>query len=126
MEKELELIVTVVEKGHSDEVVVASREAGAQGGTIIYGRGTNPKENESILGMNVTGEKEVVFIIVEKDKKKAVMENIADKGKLNTTDKGLCFSLPIDDFLGAGHEKDDNLKFDNMPAPASDLPKQTI
>lgn len=125
MEKEFELIVTVVEKGHSDEIIVASREAGAQGGTIIYGRGTNPKENKSILGMNVTGEKEVVFIIVEKDKKKDVMENISDKAKLNTTGKGLCFSLPIDNFLGAKHDSNFQ-KFDNMPQPTSDLPKQSI
>lgn len=125
MEKEFELIVTVVEKGHSDEIIVASREAGAQGGTIIYGRGTNPKENKSILGMNVTGEKEVVFIIVEKDKKKDVMENIAGKAKLNTTGKGLCFSLPIDNFLGAKHDNDLQ-KFDNMPQPILDTPKQSI
>ena len=32
-------IVTIVNKGHSEPVVEASRKAGAEGGTIIFGRG---------------------------------------------------------------------------------------
>ncbi len=135
-----ELIVTVVAKGHSDEVVVASREAGAQGGTIIYGRGTSPKEKETILGLDLKGEKEVVLILAPSDKKQTIMEQISTKAKLNTTGKGLCFSLPIDACLGLKDstfsqvgdamqrlDSDSNTqKFDNMPSPSPADPKATI
>ena len=121
-----ELIVVVVAKGHSDEVIVASREAGAQGGTIIYGRGTAPSEKESVLGLDLKGEKEVVLIISPSDKKQTIMEQISTKAKLNTTGKGLCFSLPIDDCLGLKSNPLDTQKIDNMPQPKSANPTETI
>jgi hypothetical protein len=31
--------VTIVKKGWGDEVIKTSREAGAQGGTLLFGRG---------------------------------------------------------------------------------------
>lgn len=117
MKEKYELIVTVVEKGHSDEVIIASREAGARGGTVIYGRGTSPKENETILGLDIKGEKEVVLILAPSDKKSAIMEQISSKAKLNTTGKGLCFSLPIDDYLGLNKENQPMQPIDNMPFP---------
>ena len=40
MENNYDLVISIVNRGHSDPVVEASREAGANGGTIIYGRGT--------------------------------------------------------------------------------------
>ncbi len=117
MKEKHELIVTVVEKGHSDEVIIASREAGARGGTVIYGRGTSPKENETILGLDIKGEKEVVLILAPSDKKSAIMEQISSKAKLNTTGKGLCFSLPIDDYLGLNKESQPMQPIDNIPSP---------
>jgi hypothetical protein len=51
-ESEFVLIVTIVKKGWGDEVIKASRKAGAHGGTILFGRGTGIHENKSILGLN--------------------------------------------------------------------------
>ena len=36
---EFDLIVSIVEKGRACEVVAASKKAGAEGGTILSGRG---------------------------------------------------------------------------------------
>lgn len=36
----LDLIVTIIPKGESEKIVTASKRAGAEGGTILYGRGT--------------------------------------------------------------------------------------
>ncbi len=48
-ETDFVLIVTIVKKGWGDEVIKASRKAGAQGGTILFGRGTGIHENKTSL-----------------------------------------------------------------------------
>lgn len=50
---EFDLIVTIVNKGDSWDVVEASKKAGAEGGTIISGRGTGIHENLKILGIPI-------------------------------------------------------------------------
>ena len=41
-----EVIVAIVNEGHSDKVMDAAREAGARGGTITHARGSGTKEIE--------------------------------------------------------------------------------
>jgi len=103
-EKKYELIVTIVDRGFSDNVVDATREAGASGGTIIYGRGSSTKENgTSIFGINIMPEKEVVFTLVESSKKKEIMKAICEKSNLNAEGKGISFSLPVNKVTGIAH-----------------------
>ncbi len=73
-------IVTIVNKGHSDPVVDASRKAGAEGGTIIFGRGTGIREVKSILGLAIDPEKEIVLTLVRSDISLRVMEAIVQAG----------------------------------------------
>ena len=47
----MSLIVTVVAPGFSADVVMASKKAGADGATIISGRGTSIHENTVLLGV---------------------------------------------------------------------------
>lgn len=101
MNKEFELIVTIVNKGQSDKVVEASREAGAKGGTIIYGRGTYNNGNDAILGISLKAEKDIIFTIVESEQKAKVMKLISERANLNLDGEGLCFSLPINSLTGS-------------------------
>ena len=99
-----ELIITIVDRGFSDNVVDATREAGASGGTIIYGRGSSAKENgTSVFGINILPEKEVVMTLVESDKKVEIMRAICEKSNLDTEGKGISFSLPINKVVGIAH-----------------------
>jgi len=59
-----ELIVVIVNKGEAFDVVEASKSMGAEGGTIILGRGTGIHENLKILGVPIEPEKEIVLILV--------------------------------------------------------------
>ena len=101
--KEFDLVVVVVNKGFSDFVVVAAREAGASGGTIISGRGTGVHENDSVLGIKIQPEKEAVLIIVYRSKRKQIMKQICERANLNEEGKGICFSLPVSDIAGINH-----------------------
>ena len=66
-ENKFELIVSIVNRGHSDNVVAGAREAGARGGTIFYGRGTGNSEKDSIMGVSIEPEKEIVLTLTKKE-----------------------------------------------------------
>ncbi len=100
MLKIFELIVTIVKKGYSDKVVEASREGGATGGTIIYGRGTYKNEENTILGITLQSEKEIVFTIVQSHQKAKIMKLINKKTSSIPESDGLCFTLPINGIVG--------------------------
>lgn len=95
----MDLIITVVNRGHADEVMDAARAKGAKGGTIIYGRGT-AGEVEKFFGISFQSEKEVVLIVVEHGLRHAVMEEISQKAGLKTPGQGVIFSMPVEDAIG--------------------------
>lgn len=110
MEKKFELIVTVIKKGQGDKVVKASREAGATGGTIIYGRGTSLYESEAILGVKIQPEKEVILTLTESKTKNEIMSKICEQAGLDDGKEGIIFSLPVDKILGTKKfEKEEKL-----------------
>src|SRR5699024_9957094 len=71
-----DLIVTVVNKGDSDKVVEASKEAGAEGGTIISGRGTGIHEKAKLFNILIEPEKEVILTLISRDKTSDVLQSI--------------------------------------------------
>jgi nitrogen regulatory protein PII len=97
------LIVTIVKKGWSDRVVQASREAGAEGGTILMGRGTGIHENKSLFGLPIEPEKEIILTIVELDQTDAVLTAIEKAAELNTPGMGIAFVLNLDKIAGRVH-----------------------
>ena len=46
-----ELIITIVNRGCGDIVMESSIKAGAEGGTILFGRGVGIHEKKKILGI---------------------------------------------------------------------------
>lgn len=102
-ENKFELIITIVNRGFSDAVVNSARNAGASGGTIINGRGTGVHEKETILGVSLQPEKELVLTLVKKEQKLKVMEAIVEGGELFQEGKGLCFCLPVINVAGITH-----------------------
>ncbi len=99
----MSLIVTIVAPGFSADVVNASKNAGADGATILSGRGTSIHENTVLLGVPIQPEKEMVLILVKKSLRKNVMREIVRVCNLNTEGKGITFSLPVDEVSGAPH-----------------------
>lgn len=102
-EVKFELVVTIINRGYSDFVVEAARNAGASGGTIINGRGTGVHEKESILGVSIQPEKEMVLTLVKKEEKSKVIGAIVEGANLNKEGKGISFSIPVEDVAGINH-----------------------
>lgn len=105
-----DLIVTIINKGVSKIIIKASKEAGAEGGTIIYGRGTGIRENKTLLGIPIEPEKEIVLTIVPQDITEKVLSAIIQAGELNKPGSGIAFVLDLKKVAGVCHlcESDDN------------------
>ena len=98
-----DLIITIVNKAQSEIVVEASKEAGAEGGTIIYGRGTGIREQAKLFCITIEPEKELILTLITKDLTDVVLESIVSKAGLNKPGKGIAFVLGIEKVVGINH-----------------------
>lgn len=101
-----DLIVTIVNKGMSDVVVTASKKAGAEGGTILYGRGTGIHEQAKLFSLLIEPEKELVLTLIPQNKTESVLRTILEDADLNQPGKGIAFVLPVDRTIGISHVVD--------------------
>ncbi len=98
-----DLIVTIINKGFAEEVVQHSKNAGAEGGTIINGRGTGVHENLKLFGISIEPEKEIVLTLIPKDKTNQVLCAISDAVQLDKPSKGIAFVLDVEKTVGIHH-----------------------
>jgi len=97
------LVVTIVNRGRSEEIIEASRSAGAEGGTIIPGRGTGIRECAKLWGIPIEPEKEIVLTIVPRDKTDAIVQAIVQASGLDQPGSGIAFVVGLDRVLGICH-----------------------
>ena len=95
-----ELIMAVINEGHTDPVMDAARSAGAAGGTVLHAKGTGGKLSEKFLGVSLADEKEVVLIVSKAGEKTAIMRAISDQCGVDTPSGAITFSLPISSVAG--------------------------
>ena len=93
-------IFTVVNRGKASEVVDASLEAGARGGTIIHARGSGLNQTKLIFDMEIEPEKEIVLTIVDDDQLENVVEAIRKKSDVEKEGHGILFVIPISKAYG--------------------------
>ncbi len=97
------LIVTIVNKSQADMVVDASKKAGAEGGTIIYGRGTGIHEKAKLFSLLIEPEKEIILTLITKDKAEKVLQTIVEETKLNEPGHGIAFVVDVEATAGICH-----------------------
>ena len=91
-----ELIVCIVNAGFSQNVMDAARGAGAQGGSIIRGRGSANPEAEEFFNITIQPDKEIVLILVPADIKDAVLQAVYKQTGFSKEGQGIAFSLPVE------------------------------
>lgn len=94
------LITVIAEKGRSDMVMDAAREAGARGGTVVHAKGTGRESEAKFFGVSITPEKEMIYIAARKSDKGTIMRAIMEKAGPHTAAKAVVFSLPVEDIAG--------------------------
>lgn len=100
MQHEMEMIMTVVNKGEFATVMEAAKAAGATGGTMIHARGLGGEEAAKFLGITINQEKDIVMILVPAPDKHKVMEAINNALALGRAGSGICFALPVSSAFG--------------------------
>ena len=95
-----ELLVVVANQGYTEMIMDAARGMGAGGGTVIHAKGTGMEKAEQFLGVSLASEKEMVFIVVKREDKNAVMRAIMEKAGLSSKAKSIVFSLPVTSTAG--------------------------
>lgn len=100
---DMNLIVSIVNKGSCDLVLDASKRAGAEGGTIISGRGCGIHETAKLLSFDIEPEKEVVLTLVPGSITEKVMDQIVSEAQLNEPGNGIAFILDVESTAGINH-----------------------
>ncbi len=90
------LITCIVQRGLADDIIKVAQDAGAQGATIYYARGSGVRERLGVLGVTIEVEKEVINIIVSTDQADRIFEKIYLAGKLDTPGMGFMYITPLE------------------------------
>lgn len=100
---EFELIITIVDKGHCGKVIESSKKAGAEGGTIITGRGSGVHEKAKLFSFTIEPEKDIILTLVPKERTQKVLEAIVKASELNQPGKGIAFVVDVERVTGINH-----------------------
>ena len=100
MNFDYELIVVILNEGHSDMVMDAARSAGAGGGTVLHAKGTGAIGTEKFFGVTLANEKDVIYIVASGKEKAAIMNAINKDAGPSTAAGAISFSLPVSDVAG--------------------------
>lgn len=97
------LMIAIVKRGHSRDVIAAAKKAGVDGATIVYGEGIGRNEKPTFLGLPATHEKDVIFFALDGDNERVVAEAVNEAGKLGKPGYGLGFTVHLSKLLGVPH-----------------------
>lgn len=100
------LLVAFVDDAKTEAVIVAAREAGATGVTVISnarGEGLNPKK--TFFGLSLDTQRDLLLMVVEEHRSRAILEKINAVGEFDsTTGTGIAVQLDIEDAVGVAHQ----------------------
>ncbi|MDQ6955522.1 MAG: P-II family nitrogen regulator [Mariprofundaceae bacterium] len=100
------LIIAMVEDTKTDQIMLAARQAGATGATIVSdarGEGLNPQQ--TFFGLNLEAQRNILMFIVEEHLSRKVLEKISDVGEFEKESGcGLAFQIDIEDAIGLGNQ----------------------
>lgn len=95
-----ELLVIIANQGYTELIMDAARKMQAGGGTVIHAKGTGMESADKFLGVTLAAEKEIIFIVVKKEQKNAIMKAVMEDAGLHSKAKSIVFSLPVTETAG--------------------------
>ena len=93
------MIISIINKGNTETLMKAARDAGANGGTVVRAKGTGA-DLAKFFGVTISEEKELVYILARRENRDAIMKAIMEKVGSNTSAHGVTFSIPVDCVVG--------------------------
>lgn len=97
------LILVTVNQGFTETVMDTARKAGARGGTIIRARWTGDESFAQSRGITtLQAEKEMIFIVVPKEMRNAVMEAVNTQHGLQSEAGAMVSAVAIEQLVHLG------------------------
>lgn len=100
------LVIALVDRDHTAEVMKAARAAGATGSTVIgnaRGEGVTPKA--TFFGLSLESQRDVVLLLVEQHLSRSILETIQHTAQLDETPgTGIAFQIDVEDAVGVAHQ----------------------
>lgn len=93
---DVKIITCVLQNGLAEQVLEAAKNAGVQGATISFARGTGVRDRMGLLGVTVDEQKEVVRVIVSNEQAGRVFEAMYLAGELDQPGKGIMYIAPLE------------------------------
>lgn len=106
LQESAKLITAIVQRGKADAPVQAALKAGAQGATVVFGRGQGIRERLGLLGLAVQPEKEVISIVVEEALLERVLSAMVRAGNLDQPGVGFVYVTAVERTVGLYHAED--------------------
>ena len=100
------LIIVMVEDRHTNEILSASREAGATGATVVnQARGEGLSPTKTFLGLSVGNQVDLILMLVEEHLSRQILEKIAKVGQFDESPgSGIAFQVDVEDAIGVRHQ----------------------
>ncbi|MCP3851018.1 MAG: P-II family nitrogen regulator [Gammaproteobacteria bacterium] len=100
------LIIALVNDDVVNDVLDASRVAGATGATVINNaRGEGIKQTKTFFGLTLETQRDVILMLVEEHLSRDILEKISDVGKFDDSPgTGIAFQIDVEDAVGVSHQ----------------------
>ena len=100
------LIIALVDDDVTDNILDASRAAGATGATVINNaRGEGIKQSKTFFGLTLETQRDVLLLLVEEHLSREVLEKISDVGHFDDSPgTGIAFQIDVEDAVGISHQ----------------------
>jgi len=95
-----QLITCIVERGLAERAADEALRVGAQGVTVVPGRGKGVRERLGIVGHLIDPEKEVIFVVTPAERTDAVFDAMIAVARLERAGKGFAFIQPVQRVAG--------------------------
>jgi nitrogen regulatory protein PII len=100
------MIIVLIEDINTEAVMMAAREAGATGATVInHARGEGIESSTTFLGLTLDSQRDVVLLLVEEHLSRNILEVIERVGQFESKPgSGIAFQLDVEDAVGVSHQ----------------------
>ncbi|WP_352420614.1 P-II family nitrogen regulator [Proteiniborus sp.] len=103
-EKKYSLIITIVKKNLGQNIIDISKNSGAEGGTVILGRGIAEQNIYlDILGTDFDPNKEIILTLVKEEDVDNVISTISNEANLSNPGNGIAFVIDVKNHRGIAH-----------------------
>ena len=100
------LIIAFVNDDVTNDVLDASRAAGATGATVINNaRGEGVKKTKTFFGLTLETQRDVLLLLVEEHLSREILEKINEVGHFDDSPgTGIALQIDVEDAVGVSHQ----------------------